>query len=74
MPTLAQRLREEGLLLGKQEDLLMLLGTRFPLTEAEKQRIKEVTEADKLNNALKMVVAAETKENILFVLKNGSSN
>ncbi len=72
MPTLAQRLRAEGQLLDKQEVLIMLLDTRFPLTETEKQRIKEITEADKLNIALKMVVTAETKENILRVLKNAS--
>jgi len=81
MPTLAQRLRDEGKeqgmlqghLLGKQEDLIMLLATRFQVTEAEKQFIGTVKEADKLNDALKMVVTADTKEKVLGVLKNGSS-
>lgn len=72
MPTLAQRLREEGSLLGKQEALIMTLDARFHLSEAERQRIKEITETDKLNIALKMVVTTETKENILRALKNGS--
>jgi predicted transposase/invertase (TIGR01784 family) len=76
MPTLAQRLREEGKtqghLLGKQEDLIMLLTTRFRLTEAEKQLIGQIKEADKLNTALKMVITAETKEKVLGILRNGS--
>ena len=72
MPTLAQRLREEGHLLGKQEDLIMLLATRFQLTAVEQQFIKEIKEADKLTSALKMVVTAETKEKVLGILKNGS--
>ncbi|MCI0613284.1 hypothetical protein L0244_09860 [bacterium] len=80
MPTLAQRLRDEGKeqgmqqghLLGKQEDLIMLLTTRFQLSEIEKQLIKEINEADKLNTALKMVITAETKEKVLGILKNGS--
>jgi predicted transposase/invertase (TIGR01784 family) len=72
MPTLAQRLRDEGHLLGKQEDLIMLLAARFQLSEIEKQLIKEINEADKLNTALKMVITAETKENVLGILRNGS--
>jgi predicted transposase/invertase (TIGR01784 family) len=76
MPTLAQRLREEGKaqghLQGKQEDLIMLLATRFQLSEIEKQLIKQINEADKLNTALKMVITAETKENVLGILRNGS--
>jgi len=80
MSTLAQRWRDEGKeqwmqhghLLGKQEDLIMLLAARFLLTEAEKQLIGTIQEADKLNTALKMVVTADTKEKVLGVLKNGS--
>jgi predicted transposase/invertase (TIGR01784 family) len=84
MPTLAQRLRDEGKeqgmhqgmqqghLLGKQEDLIMLLATRFQLTELEQQLIREIKDADKLNIALKMVITAETKENVLGVLRNGA--
>jgi len=81
MPTLAQRLRDEGKeqwmqhghLLGKQEALIMLLANRFHLTEVEKQLIGTIQETDKLNTALKMVVTADTKEKVLGVLKNGSS-
>jgi hypothetical protein len=56
----------------QNEDLIMLLATRFQLSEIEKQLIKEINEADKLNMALKMVITAETKENTLGVLRNGS--
>jgi len=81
MPTLAQRWRDEGkeqwmqqgYLLDKQEVLTMLLTTRFQVTEAEKQLIGTIQEADKLNTALKMVVTADTKEKILSILKKGSS-
>jgi len=85
MPTLAQRLREEGKeqgvqqgmqlghLLGKQEALIMLLANRFQMTETEKQLIAAVKEADKLNAALQMVVTADSKEKVLSLLKNGAS-
>jgi predicted transposase YdaD len=65
MPTLAQRLREEGFLLDKQEVLIMQLDTRFRLGENEKLLIREVKEADKLDAALRLVVTAQTKEEIL---------
>jgi len=65
MPTLAQRLREEG----KEQGVL---ATRFQLTEAEKKLVSETKEPDKLDTALKMVITAETKEKILGILKNGS--
>jgi hypothetical protein len=65
MPTLAQRWREEGFLLDKQEVLIMLLDTRFRLGENEKQLIREIKEADKLDAALRLVVTAQTKEEIL---------
>jgi predicted transposase/invertase (TIGR01784 family) len=72
MPTLAQRLREEGAqqgyLLDKQEVLIMQLATRFFLSEDEKQLIREVKEMDKLNAALRLVVTAQTKEEILNTL------
>lgn len=74
MPTLAQRLREEGALQGylldKQEVLIMQLGTRFFLSEDEKQLIREVKEIDKLNAALRLVVTAQTKEEILNPLES----
>jgi hypothetical protein len=88
MPTLAQRLREEGKeqgiqqgiqqgmekghLLGKQEALILLLANRFQLTEAEKQLVSKTIEADKLDTALKMIITAEAKEKVLDILKNGS--
>ena len=69
MPTLAQRWREEGMqqgfLLDKQEVLIMQLDTRFRLGENEKQLIRDIKEADKLDAALRLVVTAQTKEEIL---------
>jgi predicted transposase/invertase (TIGR01784 family) len=65
MPTLAQRWREEGYLLDKQEVLIMLLDTRFRVGDDEKHLIREVKEADKLDAALRLVVTAQTKEEIL---------
>ena len=65
MPTIAQRLREEGYLLDRQEVLTMLLSTRFQLNESEKQLIREVNELAKLTAALKLVVTAQTKEEVL---------
>jgi hypothetical protein len=65
MPTLAQRLREEGFLLDKQEVLIMQLDTRFSLGENEKHLIREINEADKLDAALRLVVTAQSKEEIL---------
>lgn len=65
MPTLGQRLREEGAVTNSQEVLTMLLSTRFQLNEAEKQLIRQVNELDKLAAALKTVVTAQTKEEVL---------
>lgn len=73
MPTLAQRSREEGMqqgyLLDKQEVLIMLLDTRFRVGDDEKHLIREIKEADKLDAALRLVVTAQTKEEILKKLQ-----
>ncbi|GEM_PF-3228246 len=69
MPTLAQRLREEGALANSQEVLTMLLSSRFRLNEDEKQLIREIDEPDKLAAALKLVVTARTKEEVLESLQ-----
>jgi len=89
MPTIAQRLRDEGkeqgillgeqqgiekgmekgYLLARQDVLIMLLSTRFQLSENEKQFIHEVNEIDKLTTALKLFVTAQTKEDVLVSLK-----
>ncbi len=87
MPTLAQRWIEQGMergmekgmekgiekgyLLDRQEVLIMLLSTRFQLHENEKQIIRAVNEIEKLTAALKLVVAAQTKDEILKALQNG---
>jgi predicted transposase/invertase (TIGR01784 family) len=65
MPTLAQRWREEGM----QQALMMQLSTRFQLNEDEKQFIGTVNELEKLTMALKLVITAQTKEEVLQSLK-----
>jgi len=69
MPTLAERWMDEGALAARQEVLTMLLSTRFQLNESEKQLIREVNEPDKLTAALKLVVTARTKEEVLASMK-----
>jgi predicted transposase/invertase (TIGR01784 family) len=74
MPTLAQRLRDEGigkgLVLGEQNSLITLLATRFRITEADKKFIQSVNDLDKLEAALKMILTAKSKGAILDYLKN----
>jgi hypothetical protein len=69
MPTLAQRLREEGMQQGMQQALMMQLATRFQLNEDEKQFIGAVNELEKLTAALKLVITAQTKEEVLQSLQ-----
>ena len=61
MPSTAQRLRNEGM----QQALVTLLTTRFQLNENEKQLIGKIDELEQLTAALKLVVTAQTKEEIL---------
>jgi hypothetical protein len=60
---------EEGRLLEKQNVLTMLLATRFQLTEAEKQFIKNIDDTDVLENALKTLLTARGKQDVLNLLK-----
>lgn len=93
MPTIAQRLREEGkeqgirlgeqqgiekgiekgieqgYLLARQDVLIMLMSSRFQLNENDKQFIREVKDIGKLTAALKLVITAQAKEEILLSLK-----
>jgi flagellar biosynthesis/type III secretory pathway protein FliH len=81
MPTLAQRLREEGMQQGMQQGiqqgmqqgmqqaLIMQLSTRFQLSEDEKQFIGAVNDLEKLTAALKLVITAPIKEEVLQSLK-----
>lgn len=77
MPTLAQRWEErgiekgieKGLLLEKQNILIMLLSTRFQLTEAEKEFVKTISDVEKLNSALKMILGVDNKKEVLDFLK-----
>jgi len=65
MPSTAQQLRNEGM----QQALVMQLATRFQLNENEKQFISKISEVEQLTAALKLVVTAQTKEEILESLK-----
>jgi hypothetical protein len=69
VPTLAQRLIDEGRRRGMQQGLMMQLSTRFHLNEDEKQLISAVNELEKLTAALKLVITAQTKEEVLQSLK-----
>lgn len=61
--------RREGYIEGKQDGLLVLLATRFQLTEAEKEDIKRVQDVDTLNQALQMALTAEDKQEIFAFLR-----
>jgi hypothetical protein len=52
-----------------QQALLMLLAARFQLDEAEKQFISDVNELEKLSAALKLVITAQTKDEVLKSLQ-----
>jgi hypothetical protein len=69
VPTLAQRLIDEGRRRGMQQALMMQLSTRFQLNEDEKQFISAVNELEKLTAALKLVIVAQAKEEVLESLK-----
>ena len=85
MPTLAQRWIDEGreqgvqqgvqqgmqqgVQQGMQQTLMMQLSTRFHLNDDEKQFIGAVNEVEKLTAALKMVITAQTKEEVLQSLQ-----
>ena len=70
MPTLAQRWMEEGMLAGKLQDLIMLLSSRFPVSEYDKQIVLNVQEPERLNEALKLVINAQAKEEVLARLQD----
>ena len=61
--------RQEGYILDKQNVLTMLLSTRFQLSDAEQQLIKTINDADKLDNALKAILTANGKQEVLNLLK-----
>jgi len=46
-----------------------LLSTRFQLSDAEEQLIKAISDADKLDNALKAILTARKKQDVLNLLK-----
>ncbi|RMI09240.1 MAG: hypothetical protein D6681_07310 [Calditrichaeota bacterium] len=63
-----ERGKQEGILLDRQHVLVMLLSMRFQLTEEEKQRIYSVKDGQRLEEALKMIFTAQTKDEILSFL------
>ncbi len=81
MPTLAERWvkegiqkgrqegRQEGYILGIQEVLITLLSARFKLEEEERQFIRTIQDSEKLNAALKGILTARSKEEVLQFLR-----
>jgi predicted transposase/invertase (TIGR01784 family) len=73
MMTWAQQLRKEGMQIGawnakvedKQEILIMQLSQRFELTDGDIRLIRETTNLDALDEALKTILTADTKEEVL---------
>ena len=73
MMTWAQQLRKEGMQIGawnakvedKQEILIMLLSQKFEITEGDIRLIRETTDLGALDNALKIILTADTKEEVL---------
>jgi polyphosphate kinase len=74
---IAQTLRQQGFQQGMQQGmqqsmqqvLVMQLALRFRLTKKEKQFIGTVNELEKLTAALKLVITAPIKEEVLQSLK-----
>jgi len=62
--------RKEAYILDKQDVLIMLLLTRFGLEEEEKALIRSIETVDQLNTALKMVLTAGSKAEIIDYLKS----
>ena len=58
--------KKEGILEGKQESLLKQLTQKFgPVSEADRRRIKEARDPDKLDRALGLILTSESTEEIL---------
>ena len=60
---------EEGIEKAKQEDLIRQLDKKFSLTEEERDAIKKVKDINKLDAAIDAFVFAETKEEVLKLLR-----
>ncbi len=52
----------------------MLLSMRFPLTEAEKKLIYSVKDGQRLEEAIKMILTATDKAEILNKLSSGNDD
>jgi hypothetical protein len=73
MVTWAQQLRKEGRQEGvqeakiedKQEILIMQLSQKFEITEDDIRLIRETTDLGALGEALKIILTADTKEEVL---------
>ncbi|RMH83556.1 MAG: hypothetical protein D6681_16865, partial [Calditrichaeota bacterium] len=62
---------QEGLEKGKQDALVLLISTRFGITREEKDFIYSVKDVSRLDQALKLILVANTKEEVLNLLKGG---
>ncbi len=64
-----ERMIEQGELHEKQEVLIRQTAKKFGISDADKQFIQSVTDFTKLDNALDVIIFAETLEEILSALK-----
>ncbi len=67
--TIGEKLKKKGIEEGKQEDLIRQLDKKFSLTEEERDAIKKVKDINKLDAAIDAFVFAETKEEVLKLLR-----
>ncbi len=67
--TIGEKLKKKGIEEGKQEDLIRLLDKKFSLTEEELETIKNTMDVNKLDAAIDAFVFAETKEEVLKLLR-----
>ena len=67
--TIAEKLRKEGKIQGKQQVLIRQLSKKYSLTEEDSQHIYSITDPDKLDAALDGIVVAESKEQVLNQLE-----
>ena len=60
---------QRGHILGKQDVLMMLLSGQFEVNEEHKQLIRHVEDASRLDAALKRLITAKSKQEIIEVLR-----
>jgi hypothetical protein len=59
---------EQGILLDKQEVLIDLMSIKFSPSEKTEKKVKSISNAAKLDKALKKILSAENKDDVLKCL------